>query len=77
MNFGFTDWNMYTRWKREKKKLRGNTKSPGKQKDEACNQDYVIWQAEKKKNCQNESAAFESDFWTLTENSCGMEQGNC
>lgn len=53
---------------KEGEKLRGNT--PRKRQDEACNQDYVIWQATGSKsmeNCQNESAAFESDFWTLTD----------
>lgn len=28
-------------------------------------------------NCRNESAAVEPDFWTLTDISSGMEQGNC
>lgn len=66
--------------KKEEEELRRNPKSLRKQEDEACNQDYVIWQAPGSKsmeNCKNESAAFESDFWTLTEISSGMEQGNC
>lgn len=47
INFGFTDQNVYTTLKRKKikkkkKRLKGNIKSPGKWKNRARNQDYVI-----------------------------------
>lgn len=50
MNFGFTDQNTYTRLKRKKKRLKGNTESPGKWKDGARNEDYVIYDRHQEAN---------------------------